>query len=109
MRASVERRIRVQVVRRRLEEAAAALVERVTGIRPTSHSRVAKRLLLLSAGADDADRRDRHDLARQAGYVYAMSSEVMHSRRAFGDVYAPLVLEWEEVAARVEQVLGRGT
>lgn len=107
LRGSVERRIRVLVVRRRLEEHAAALVEALTGQRPRSHTRVKSRLLLLAVGQSPDAVRATHGLARRAGAVYAETSSILHSRRAFGDVEEVLVREWEGVADEVDRALER--
>jgi hypothetical protein len=48
-----------------------------------------------------------HGLARRAGSVYAETSSILHSRRAFGDVEEVLVQEWEGVADEVDQALER--
>lgn len=107
LRGSVERRIRVLVVRRRLEEHSAALVEALTGQRPPSHTRIRSRLLLLAVGRSPDAVRAAHGLARRAGSVYAETSSILHSRRAFGDVEEVLVREWEGVADEVDQALER--
>ena len=107
LRGSVERRIRVLVVRRRLEEHAATLVESLTGKRPGSHARVSSRLLLLAVGQSPDAVRAAHGLARRAGSVYAETSSILHSRRAFGDVEEVLVREWESVVDEVDQALER--
>lgn len=99
MRDSVRRRIRVMVVRRRLEETAASLVEAAIGTRPGSHSVVARRLMLLPAHAPDDRWSDLCGLARRASRVYELTSAVLHSNRAFGDVSEHLVQEWEQTAA----------
>ena len=106
LRASVDRRIRVLLVRQRLEQSAATLVDRATGTRPDHHQYVAHRLLLLTAGAGPQVWRARFDLARRAGSVYRSTSGVLHSNRAFGDVPETLVREWEQVARDVERAVG---
>jgi hypothetical protein len=107
LRASVDRRIRVLIARRRLEEHAATLVERATGTRPGVHRFVADRLALLTAGVPPARWADAHGLARRAANVYSDTSIVLHSNRAFGDVPEPLVREWEQVVADVQEMLGQ--
>jgi len=105
VRASVDRRIRVLIIRRRLEELAATLVEEATGVRPDQHSRIARRLMLLSARAPAARWGHAHGVARQAGNIYSATSRVLHSNRAFGDVPEYLVQEWEQTVATAEAVL----
>lgn len=107
LRAPVDRRIRVLIVRRRLEEHAAELVAHATGVRPSLHSNIASRLLLLATGATSHDIRAAHALAYRAGTVYAATSEVLHSRCAFGDTPEVLVCEWEAVADQVGQEIQR--
>jgi hypothetical protein len=51
--------------------------------------------------------RDAHGLARRAGSVYAETSSILSSRRAFGDVEEVLVQGWEGVADEVDQALER--
>jgi len=107
LRASVDRRIRVLIVRRRLEELAAALVERTTGTRPERHRFVAHRLMLLVAAVPDDEWPALYGLARWATIVYAETSTVLHSNRAFGDTPEQLVQEWEQVAADVAEAVAR--
>lgn len=105
MSSSLDRRIRVLVVRRRLEEAAATLVERARGKRPSQHRVVDARLMLLSAGAPPEQREAVHGLARRAAGVYDATSAVLHSRRAFADVPEYRVREWEDTVADVESAM----
>jgi hypothetical protein len=105
VRASVDRRIRVLIVRRRLEELAATLVEEATGVRPDQHSRIARRLMLLSARVPAEGWGLAHGVARQAGNVYGATSRVLHSNRAFGDVPEYLVQEWEQIVAAAAAAL----
>ena len=107
MRASVDRRIRVLIVRRQLEEFAATLVEQATGTRPQRHRFVAHRLMLLVADAPDDEWSPLYGLAHRATVVYADTSTVLHSNRAFGDTPEQLVQEWEQVAADVAEVVAR--
>lgn len=93
------------VVRRRLEETAASLVELATGTRPGSHSVVARRLMLLPAHARDDRWSYLLGLARRASRVYELTSAVLHSNRAFGDVPEHLVQEWEQTAAEVADAM----
>ena len=109
LRASVDRRIRVLIVRRRLEECAATLVERATGKRPTQHRVVQPRLMLLTAEAPPDGWNATYELARRAATVYGETSTVLHSNRAFGDVPELLVQEWEQVVVDVGDALGRFT
>ena len=105
LRASVDRRIRVLIVRRRLEEHAASLVELITGQRPLRHRIVARRLMLLTAHRSSEQWHAAHSLARRAADVYAATSTVLHSNRAFGDVSEHLVQEWERVAADLARAI----
>lgn len=107
LRASVDRRIRVLIVRRRLEEHAATLVERATGTRPSSHRSVPRRLSLLAAGAPAERWSAMYGLVRRAAFVYRETSTVLHSNRAFGDVPEPLVQEWEQVVVDVTTAIER--
>ena len=106
IRASVDRRIRVIIVRRQLEEHAATLVEQATGTRPQRHRHIARRLMLLTAGVSEGDWAAAHSLARQSGLVYRETSSVLHSHRAFGDVPEQLVREWEQVVVTVGDAVG---
>jgi hypothetical protein len=105
VRASVDRRIRVLIVRRRLEELAATLVEEATGVRPDQHSRIARRLMLLFARVPAERWGLSHGVARQAANVYGATSRVLHSNRAFGDVPEYLVQEWEQAITEAEAAL----
>jgi hypothetical protein len=105
LRASVDRRIRVLIVRRRLEEHAATLVERATGNRPTQHRVVPRRLMLLTAEAPSDGWSATYELARRAATVYGETSTVLHSNRAFGDIPELLVKEWEQVVTDVDEAL----
>jgi hypothetical protein len=105
MRASMDRRIRVLVVRRRLENASATLVDRATGAPPALHSMVASRLMLLAAGAPPEQWSHVYGIARRAAGVYAATSSVLHSNRAFGDIPEHEVQEWEHVVAEVESTM----
>jgi hypothetical protein len=107
LRASVDRRIRVLIVRRRLEEQAATMVELATGKRPSQHRVVARRLMLLTAHVPAERWAAAYGLARQAAAVYGDTSTVLHSNRAFGDVPEQLVQEWEQVVSDVEGVVGQ--
>ena len=107
LRASVDRRIRVLIVRRRLEEHAATLVERATGKRPKQHRVVPRRLMLLTADMPTQQWATAHGLARRAATVYSDTSTVLHSNRAFGDIPEHLVQEWEQVTADVEEAINQ--
>jgi hypothetical protein len=93
------------IVRRSLEESAATLVEEATGIRPELHSAVSRRLMLLPARVAGDQWSDVYGLMRRAARAYEVTSEVLHSNRAFGDVSEHLVQEWEQTADEVEIVL----
>ncbi|MFP5021910.1 hypothetical protein [Pseudonocardia phyllosphaerae] len=93
----MDRRIRVLIVRRRLETAAADLVERATGTRPARHSYVAVRLMLILSYTDTYHWEARYGLARQAARVYSATSAALHSNRAFGDIPEHEVQGWEKV------------
>ncbi len=104
LRASVDRRIRVLIVRRRLEHAA-TMVERASGERPRRQRLVVHRLMLLTAEVPTERWVAAYGLARRAGTVYGETSTVLHSNRAFGDVPEQLVKEWEHVVADVENAV----
>lgn len=101
LRRPVDRRIRVIIVRRRLEDLAATLVERATGQRPQRHRMVAHRLKLLAAHVPIEKWASAYGLACRAANTYAQTSSVLHSNRAFGDVPEVLVQEWERVVTEV--------
>jgi hypothetical protein len=107
LRPSVDRRIRVLIVRRRLEELAATLVEQSAGIRPQRHRFVAHRLMLLVAAVPDDEWPALYGLAHRATVVYADTSTVLHSNRAFGDTPEQLVQEWEQVATDVAEAVAQ--
>lgn len=97
------------IVRRRLEETAATLVEEATGHRPDLHSAVSRRLMLLPARVGEGQWSDVYGLMRRAARAYELTSQVLHSNRAFGDVPEHLVQEWEQTSDEVELVLGART
>lgn len=105
LRGPVDRRVRVLCRRRRLEDHAATLVERATGSRPRGHRNVRPRLLLLADARTPAAVRAAHALARRAAGVYAETSTVLHSTRAFGDLPEVLVREWEAVVGELDEIL----
>lgn len=105
MRGSVDRRIRVLIVRRRLEDAAAGLLERATGTVPSHHSVVPSRLMLLTAGTEADEWSFSYGVACRAARVYGATSAALHSNRAFGDVPEHEVREWEQVVREFDDAM----
>ncbi|MDN5758528.1 MAG: hypothetical protein L0H59_08345 [Tomitella sp.] len=103
------RRIRVLIIRQRLERAALDLLcaAEARGSADRLHAVVPSRLLLLAADAYDQEFEDLVWIARRAGAVYRETSKVLHSNRAFGDVPEVLVKEWEAVVANVRDAVAK--
>jgi hypothetical protein len=106
-RGPVERRVRVLMTRRRLEQQARTLLCHTEKRAPADrrHQFVVRRLMLLTAGVPPEQRAAAYGLARRAGAVYGETSKVLHSNRAFADVPEALVREWEDVVEEVENAV----
>lgn len=105
----VRRRVRVLLVRQRLEQQALLMRDeaRSAATNGATHRNVAQRLMLLTAGVEPERWSDAFGLARQAASVYRETSAVLHSNRAFADVPEVLVREWEQVTTEVTNRCGR--
>lgn len=104
--ADFHRRIRVLLVRQRIEVVARALLCIAEGSQPDDrlHARVKARLLLLLAHVPHEKWSVAYRLARRAGAVHGETSDVLHSRRAFADVPEVLVREWEDLVEELERM-----
>jgi hypothetical protein len=101
------RRIRVLIARQNLEELSRKLLCRSEGTDPADrdHGDVGARLLLLTADVPAEDWKDAYLLTRRAWAAYKGTSEVLHSRRAFGDMPEVLVREWEDAVNELRRAI----
>lgn len=101
------RRIRVLAARQHLEELSRTLLCDAEGSDPTDreHGNVEARLLLLTAHVPPTSWWDAYLRARRAAAAYKGTSQVLHSRRAFGDVPEVLVQEWEEAVEQLREAI----